>query len=347
MISYTHVSEFGGAEGREYVYEGEEFEVYIPISSNLVSVSLDCDLHHHQDLILIVDTVKDLKEWEITKKQTVDWDGDFDEAEDTKAWLTIREGTRDLHDDTLAGDEFDKALEQCSSILLQECETSVQVDEFFAVDVGTPEGCWDVPMLLSTEEDDNMVLAKRVYKHKKKQLEVIRTSTDSATVSLKCEKHDHEDIIVGMMEVGRGWLIGRKKSDEGPRGPIDMFSAAVEHCANMLVEECEAVLQVDEFFAEDERVYEYQGEQFELFRTSPDSATVNLKCGKHDHEGFNVAPGDGVEGWLVGRGNDPYGPSDKETGWRFAEAVEFSADKLVEECEAVVQLDEFFAEGVP
>ena len=241
----------GGGEGREYVYEGEEFEVYIPISSNLMSVSLDCDLHHHQDLILIVDTVKDLKEWEITKKQTVDWDGDFDEAEDTKAWLTIREGTRDLHDDTLAGDEFDKALEQCSSILLQECETSVQVDEFFAVDVGTPEGCWDVPMLLSTEEDDNMALAKRVYKHKKKQLEVIRTSTDSATVSLKCEKHDHEDIIVGMMEVGRGWLIGRKKSDEGPCGPIDMFSAAVEFGADKLVEECEAVVQLDEFFAVD------------------------------------------------------------------------------------------------
>ena len=213
--------------------------------------------------------------------------------------------------------------------------------------VASPEGCLDVPMLLSTEEDDTMALEKRVYKHKKKQLEVIRTSPDSATVSLKCEKHDHEDIIVGMMEGERGWLIGRKKSDEGPRGPIDMFSASVEFGADKLVEECEAVVQLDEFFAEDERVYEYQGEQFELFRTSSDSATVNLKCGKHDHEGFNVAPGDGVEGWLVGRGNDPYGPSDKETGWRFAEAVEFGADKLVEECEAVVQLDEFFAVDVP
>ena len=250
MISYTNVYEYGGFEFRDYVYEGEEFEVAIPISSNLVSVSLDCDLHHHQDLILIVDTVKDLKTWEITKKVTVDWYGEVDEAEDTNAWLTIREGTRDLHDDTLAGDEFDKAVEQCSSILLQECETSVQVDEFFAVDVGTPEGCLDVPMLLSTEEDDNMALAKRVYKHKKKQLEVIRTSPDSATVSLKCEKHDHEDIIVGMMEGERGWLIGRKKSDEGPRGPIDMFSAAVEFGADKLVEECEAVVQLDEFFAE-------------------------------------------------------------------------------------------------
>ena len=236
MISYTNVYEYGGAEYRDYVYEGEEFEVYIPKSSDLVSVSLDCDLHYHQDLILLVDTVKDLKEWVITKKQTVDWYGDPDEAEDTKGWLHIREGTHDLHDDTLAGDGFDKALEQCSSILLQECETSVQADEFFAVDVGTPEGCLDVPMLLSTEEDDNMALEKRVYKHKKKQLEVIRTSPDSATVSLKCEKHDHEDIIVGMMEGERGWLFGRKKSDEGPRGPIDMFSAAVEFGADKLVE---------------------------------------------------------------------------------------------------------------
>ena len=87
MISYTNVYEYGGAEYRDYVYEGEEFEVYIPKSSDLVSVSLDCDLHYHQDLILLVDTVKDLKEWEITKKQTIYWYGDPDEAEDTNAWL--------------------------------------------------------------------------------------------------------------------------------------------------------------------------------------------------------------------------------------------------------------------
>ena len=287
---------------------------------------------------------------------------------------TIREGTHDLHDDTLAGDGFDKALEQCSSILLQECETSVQADEFFAVDVGTPEGCLDVPMLLSTEEDDNdpdnFVFAKRVYKHKKKQLEVIRTSTDSATVRLKCEKHDHEDIFVGMMEGERGWNIGRKKSDEGPRGPIDMFSAAVEHCADKLVEECEAVVQLDEFFTVDvgtpegcldvpmllsteeddnmaleKRVYKHKKKQLEVIRTSPDSATVSLKCEKHDHEDIIVGMMEGERGWLFGRKKSdegPRGPIDM-----FSAAVEFGADKLVEECEAVVQLDEFFAVDVP
>ena len=51
------------------------------------------------------------------------------------------------------------------------------------------------------------------------------------------------------MDGESGWLIGRKP-DVGPRGPIEIFAGAVEYCANMLVEECEAFVQLDEFFAE-------------------------------------------------------------------------------------------------
>ena len=192
-----------------------------------------------------------------------------------------------------------------------------------------------------------MALDKRVYEYEGKRFEIVRTSPDSATVNLKCREHTHEDYIVGTIEGEKGWLIGRKESEDGPRGPIEEYATAVDWSCHMLVEECETVVQLDEFFAEHERVYEYEGKRFDVSRTSQDSGAVNLKCGKHNHDGFRVALDDGVKGWLVGRDEAPYGPADKEAGWRFAEAVEFGAKTLVGECEAVVQLDEFFEESVP
>ena len=351
MVSYTNSSEYGGVEFREYVYEGEDFGVSIDTSNDRVTVSLDCDLHYHRDLMLEID-LNEATGWEILKNQTIDWYGVIDEpieeSEYTNIWTVIREGTRNLDGDTSSEEEFDKAVELCSSILLDECKACAQVDEFFGVIyLVTPERRLDASMLIATEEDDDMALDKRVYEYEGNRFAVVRTSPDSATVDLKCGEHTHEDFIVGTIEGEKGWLIGRKESADGPRGPIDKFATAIEWSCHMLVEECDVVVQLDEFFAEDERLYEYRGEKFEVIRISRDSATVNLKCGKHDHESFNVALGDGVTGWLVGRDKDPYGPTDKETGWRFEEAVEFGANILVEECGAVVQLDEFFAEGLP
>ncbi len=139
MISYKNQVEYAGFEFREYEYEGEEFEVAIPTSSDLVSVSLDCDLHDHQELILVVDSVEDMKAWEITQKEIVDRFGEYDETEYANAWVTVREGGRDLDTDASSEEEFDKAVELCSSILLNECRSCFQVDEFFAADVGTLE----------------------------------------------------------------------------------------------------------------------------------------------------------------------------------------------------------------
>ena len=68
------------------------------------------------------------------------------------------------------------------------------------------------------------------------------------TVGLICEKHDHEDFIVGKIEGHTEWGVGRKDS-----GSFfdSSFSEAVDHCADQLIEECdniESIAQVDEFF---------------------------------------------------------------------------------------------------
>lgn len=200
---------------RVYEYEEGEFEV-VRTSLDSVKVNLICEKHDHLDLIVDM-SVQGVKEW-----------------------VTSRAGDLHVLDETFAGDDFSEAIEHCCSMLLEECEASVQVDEFFTDDVRTIEESLDVSVPLSTDEDDDKALTTRLYEFKEKQLEAVRTSPDSAIVNLKCGKHEHEDIIIGRMDGERGWLIGRKEPDVGPRGPIEIFAEAVEHCANMLVEECEA-----------------------------------------------------------------------------------------------------------
>ena len=61
-------------------------------------------------------------------------------------------------------------------------------------------------------------------------------------------KHDHRDFVVGLMEDQTvGWVVGRKEAGY----PHDSnFVEAVEHAAELLVEECQAMSQVDRFFTD-------------------------------------------------------------------------------------------------
>ena len=87
----------------------------------------------------------------------------------------------------------------------------------------------------------------RIYPYEGAQFQVTRTSTDSATVNIQCGKHDHQDFIVGLMEAETGgWVVGRKESGYPYEG---IFVDAVEYVANLLIEECTAVSQLDSFFA--------------------------------------------------------------------------------------------------
>ena len=91
-------------------------------------------------------------------------------------------------------------------------------------------------------------LDRRVYEYYGHQFEVIRTSPDSATVNLRCERHEQEDFIIGKIEGHTGWGIGRKDSGSHFDGS---FTEAVDHCADQLLEEydsMESIAQVDEFF---------------------------------------------------------------------------------------------------
>ena len=88
------------------------------------------------------------------------------------------------------------------------------------------------------------------------------------------------------------------------------------------------------------RVYEYYGHKIEVTRTSPDSATVNLTCGMHNHEDFIVGKIEGHTGWGVGRK-----ASGSSIDGSFAKAVDHCADRLLEECdsmESIALVDEFF-----
>ena len=93
-----------------------------------------------------------------------------------------------------------------------------------------------------------MTIIKRMYEYMGAQFEVTRNSPESATVDLKCGKHDHRDFVVGLMEDQTvGWVVGRKEAGY----PHDSnFVEAVEHAAELLVEECQAMSQVDRFFTD-------------------------------------------------------------------------------------------------
>ena len=72
-------------------------------------------------------------------------------------------------------------------------------------------------------------LDRRVYEYYGHQFEAIRTSPDSATVNLRCERHDHEEFIIGKIEGYTGWGVGRRDSGSSFDGS---FAKAVEHCAD-------------------------------------------------------------------------------------------------------------------
>ena len=94
-----------------------------------------------------------------------------------------------------------------------------------------------------------MDISNGTFEYEGVEFVVTRTSPDSATVELECDKHDHEDYIVGRIEGQRGWGVGRRES--GCPHENDSFQDAVQHCATILAEECDSmasVEQVDNFF---------------------------------------------------------------------------------------------------
>lgn len=125
-------------------------------------------------------------------------------------------------------------------------------DDSMAIEIGLFPSPEEEAELAEQGEDGGEVLSRRVYEYEGEEFEVIRTSPDSATVSLICEMHDHEVFIVGKIEGHREWGVGRKDSGSSFEGS---FAEAIDHCADQLIEECgniESIAEVDEFFASEE-----------------------------------------------------------------------------------------------
>ena len=94
-----------------------------------------------------------------------------------------------------------------------------------------------------------MAFVKGMYNYGERQFDVTRTSPASVRIGLNCGYHDHEDFIVGKIEGGEGWGVGRKASGYPHDGHT--FLEAVQHCVAMLSEECDsqnAVDEIDDFF---------------------------------------------------------------------------------------------------
>ena len=86
----------------------------------------------------------------------------------------------------------------------------------------------------------------KMIAYKEMKFPVSRTSVDSATIGLLCDKHEHDTFIVGIVEITGKWAVGRKET--GGKAVPDNFDKAVTRCAELLFRECTAITEVDSFF---------------------------------------------------------------------------------------------------
>ena len=324
---------------RVHDYQGEPFEVS-QTSPYSATVSIRCEECGHEDYV--IGTMELKAGWLIGNREPGEGE-----------WGPL--------------DTFALAVDWCCYFLLMECKGITYVDEFFEKGGHTSLVTPDTTSSSPSDEVSEPTLAKRAYEYGDRGFQVARTSPASATVNLDCEVHDHLNIELEMSPQGmREWIITRDGDLLGQDDTFggDEFEAAIECCCRSLVWECQASVQIDEFFSEgvhnlrenqeaegtqdggerdsatpSERLYEYQQREIEASRTSIDSASVYLRCERHEHEQIVIGRTEGESGWLVGRGKDPLGPIDT-----IEASVEQCATLLVEECEAAAQIEDFFAE---
>ena len=203
-----------------------------------------------------------------------------------------------------------------------------------------------------------MFIAKKIHSYRDEQFGVTQTSLHSATVNVICGEHEHDDFLVELIEQcdfkwvhGSGggecdWAVGR--DDQGY--PIEgNFAEALEHAADLLLEECGAMQGVSEFFGSEgemqttDKVLTYGGRHFLVRHDSSVSAKVEIHCKEHEHNYLIIGLADSqAAGWIMGR-PDAKSPKYVHNG-PFAEAVEQSANLLLRECLSMNQIERFFWE---
>ena len=126
---------------------------------------------------------------------------------------------------------------------------------------------------------------------------------------------------------------------------------AVERASELLLEECRAMAEIQEFFGDEPdgpttaKILSLRGGSYAVTRDSPVSAAVAKMCREHGHPPYMLALlDDEAVGWIMGRteGSTPkYSNHDAS----FGEAVKRAANLLRRECVSMGQLDDFFREG--
>ena len=200
---------------------------------------------------------------------------------------------------------------------------------------------------------------KKLHQYRGQHFGITRNSLHSASVQLICGNHEHEDFLVNLIDEsnyqwvssGSGdrksdWAVGRESRGYPLEGD---FEAAVEHAADLLLEECSAMRDIEDFFGDEGRMtatgkaVSYEGRQYTVLKKSSTAAQVDAVCNRHSHRHYIIGLVEHeASGWVLGRPESGSGKYVHEG--RFAEAVEHAANLLLRECMAMDELDAFFGE---
>lgn len=202
-----------------------------------------------------------------------------------------------------------------------------------------------------------MTKVRKTYSYRGGEFRVSRRSPHKATVNLACGEHRHKQFIVGLIEeTGGDWASSGSEDSDWAVGNKDRgypfegnFSGAVDHAADILLEECRSMGDIQDFFGDEakmrttEKVQIYGGKRYTITSTSPVSAKMNIHCVVHDHHDYIIGLVEHeAAGWVVGRPG--LGAPKYSAHVKFAEVVEYAGNLLLRECVSMEQVDDFFKE---
>ena len=218
-----------------YAHGGRKFEV-TRTSEVSATVNIRCDAHAHEDLIIGL-------------------------VEDEAAQWVV--GRKEAGQPGYVHSFFEDAVNWAAYLLMKECLDAGQFDDFFA-----QEHVREHPR-------DGMIVRKKVHQYKGEQFAVMQNSSFSVRVNILCPAaHDHDEFIIGLgashvdlweeiwgswdeeeddQEEGpeedgvTEWVVGRESRGYRRKGRL---LGMVRHAADLLVEECKGISQMDDFFAD-------------------------------------------------------------------------------------------------
>ena len=228
---------------RTYAHEGREFEV-TRTSEVSTTVNIRCEAQAHEDFIIGL-------------------------VEDEAAQWVV--GRKEGGQPGYVYSFFEDAVNRAARLLMKECLDAGQLDDFFAQEYAREH---QGRGLEQARQRDGMIVRKKVHQYKGEQFAVTQNSSFSVEVNIPCTAaHDHDAFIIGLgashvdlweeiwgswdEEDDSGesleedgvteWVVGRRFRGYRHKGRL---LGMVRHAADLLVEECKGISQMDDFFAD-------------------------------------------------------------------------------------------------